>query len=69
MARPLRGGGGVKGRAIKEKITFFETFFFILLPFKNKIYFTLDNLSKYGHITLMFVGRYFYLVVTIFSKK
>ena len=34
MARPLRGGGG-KGRAIKEKITFFETFFFIMLPFKN----------------------------------
>jgi hypothetical protein len=38
-----------------------------LLPFKNKNYFTLDNLSKYGHITLKFVGRYFYLVVTIFS--
>ena len=70
MARPLRGGGGGgKGRAIKEKRTFFETFFFILLPFKNKNYFTLDNLSKYGHITLKFVGRYFYLVVTIFSKK
>ena len=29
---------------------FFETFFFILLPFENKNYFTLDNLSKYGHI-------------------
>ena len=25
--------------------------------------------SKYGHITLKFVGRYFYWVVTIFSKK
>ena len=35
----------------------------------NKNYFTLDNLSKYGHITLKLVGRYFYLVVTIFSKK
>ena len=68
VARPLRGGGG-KGRATKEKRTFFKTFFFILLPFKNKKYFTLDNLSKYGHITLKFVGRYFYLVVTIFSKK
>ena len=34
-----------------------------MLPFKNKNYFTLDNLSKYGHITLKFVGRYFYLVV------
>jgi len=45
-----------------------ELFFFILLPFKNKNNFTLDNLSKYGHITLNFVGRYFYLVVTIFSK-
>ena len=26
MAGPLKRGGGVKGRAIKEKITFFETF-------------------------------------------
>ena len=66
MARPLRvEGGGGKGRAIKEK----RFFFFILLPFKNKNYFTLDNLSKYGHITLKFVSRYFYLVVTVFSKK
>jgi len=39
------------------------------LPFENKNYFTLDNLSKYGHITLKFVGRYFYLDVTKFSKK
>ena len=57
------------GRATKEKITFFKTFFFIMLPFKNKNYFTLDNLSKYGNITLKFVGRYFYLVITIFSQK
>ena len=28
MAGPFRGGGGVKGRTIKEKITFFGTFFF-----------------------------------------
>ena len=27
MAGPLRGGGGVKGRAIKENRTFFEPFF------------------------------------------
>ena len=73
VAGPLRGGEGGKGRATKVKRTFFKTFFktffFILLPFKNKNYFTFDNLSKYGHITLKFVGRYFYLVVTIFSKK
>ena len=31
--------------------------------------FTLDNLSKYGHITLKSVRRYFIWVVTIFSKK
>ena len=62
------GGGGGKGRAIKEKKLFFYLFF-ILLLFKNKDYFTLDNLSKYGNITLKFVGRYFYLLVTIFSKK
>jgi len=39
-----------KGPAIKEKITFLKTFFF--LPFKNKNYFTLNNLSNYGNITL-----------------
>ena len=44
MAGPLRGGGG-KGRDIKEKRTFFGNFFFILFPFKNKNYFTLDNLE------------------------
>ena len=27
MAGPLRGGGGAKGRTIKEKIIFFLTFF------------------------------------------
>ena len=69
LARPLRGREGGKGRAIKEKRTFVETFFYILLQFKNENYFTLYNLSKYGHITLKFVGRYFYLVVTIFSQK
>ena len=38
------------GRAIKEKITFLTLLYKnILLPFKNKKYFTLDNLSKYGH--------------------
>ena len=41
MARPLRGGGG-KGRAIKKK-TFFETFLFILLPFKNKNYYKIPH--------------------------
>ena len=61
-SRATKRGGG-KGRAIKEKRTVFETFFFMLLPFKNRNYFTLDNLSKYGLITLKFVGRYFYLVL------
>ena len=66
--RAIKRGGG-KGRAIKEKITFLKLFFLILLPFKNINYFTLDNLSKYGHITLKFVGRYFYLLVTIYPKN
>ena len=48
MAGPLRG---VKGRLLR-KINFFKIFLKILLPFKNKHYFNLDNLSKYGHITL-----------------
>ena len=59
---------GVKGGPLSKK-ELLKLFFYILLPFKNKNYFTLDNLSKYGHITLKFVGRHFYLVVTIFSKK
>ena len=52
--RAINGGGGGKVPAIKEKKTFF-TYFLILLPFKDKNYFTFDNLSKYGHITLKFV--------------
>ena len=68
MAGTLRGGGG-KGPVIKEKITFWGFFFLSFLPFKNKHYFNLDNLSKYGHIMIKFVGRYFYWVVTIFDKK
>ena len=28
-----------------------------------------DNLLKYGNFMLKFAGRYFYLLVTIFSKK
>ena len=67
--RATKRGGGVKAGPLRTKELFFKLFFFILLPFKNKNYFALDNLSKYGHFTLKFVGRYFYLVVTIFSKK
>ena len=63
MAVPLGGGG--RGLAIK----IFFYYFFILLPFRNKKYFTFDNLSIYGHITLKFIDRYFYWFVTIFSKK
>ena len=68
VAGPLRGGGGVKAGPLRKKELFLKLFC-PLLSFKNKNYFTLDNLSKYGHITLKFVGRYLYLVVTIFSKK
>ena len=37
MARPLRGGGGLKGRAIKEKITFFKTFFSSVPKFQRPL--------------------------------
>ena len=36
MARQLREGGEGKGRATKEKRTFFEIFLKILLTSKNK---------------------------------
>ena len=58
----IKRGGGVKGWPLRN-------FFLILLPLKNENYFTLDNLSKYGHNLLKFVGRYFHWVVIIFSKK
>ena len=62
-----RGGGvPVKAGPLRKKVLFLNLFFLICC---HDNYFTLDNLSKYGHITLKFVGRYFYLVVTIFSKK
>ena len=66
----VKGGFGKgKGLAIKKKI-FFLLLFYFLLPFKNHIYFILDNLLTYhGHITLKCVDRYFYWFVTIFSKK
>ena len=54
MGRPLRGGW-VKAAPLRKKELFLK-FFFILLPLKNINYFTLDNLSKYGHIMLKFVG-------------
>ena len=64
---------GIRTMGYNPYFTDFEKhlnlFFFILLPFKNKNYFTLDNLSKYGNITLKFAVRYFYLLVTILSKK
>jgi len=51
MAGPLKKKGVGKGRPFRKKMIFF-TYFLILLPFKNKKYFfTLENLSKYGHIT------------------
>ena len=48
-----------KAGPLRKKELFLKLFF-ILLTFKNKNYFILDNLSKYGHITLKFVGRYFF---------
>ena len=54
------------GEAAKKiTITVFGTFLKFGCHLKINIYF----LSKYGNITLKFVGRYFNWVVTIFSKK
>ena len=50
--------------------TFFITLFKILLPFKNKNYFTLNHLSKYRHITLKFYIKVLYLgCYNIFQKR
>ena len=56
VAGPLRGG--VKAGPLRKKELFLRLFFYFVAIY-NKNYFTLDNLSKYGHITLKFVGRYF----------
>ena len=53
MARQLREGG-VKASPSRNK-ELFKTFIHFV-AFKNKNYFTFDNLSKYGHITVKFVG-------------
>ena len=50
--RAIRGGGGL----VKGR------------PLMKKNFFTLDNLSKYGHITLKFVGRYFSGLLKYFPK-
>ena len=46
MAGPLRGGGGVMAGPLRKKELFLKLFFFILLPFKNKNYFTLRQLIE-----------------------
>ena len=64
----MRFKASCKGPAIKEKGTFFGTFFIFFiffLPFKDKNYLSLDNLSKYGHIMLKFVVIW----VVTFSKN
>ena len=40
-----------------------------MLPFKNKNYFTLDNLSKYGHITLSLSVGIFTWLLQYFPKN
>ena len=40
-----------------------------MLPFKNEKSFTLDNLSKYGHITLKIVDSILSGSLQYFSKK
>ena len=64
----LNGGDikreGGKGLAIKK-----TEHFFILLPFKNKKYFTFDNLSTYGHIIMLsFSVGIFLVCYNIFQK-
>ena len=64
MAVPLREAGGGEGLPLRR---FFLFIFYY--HFKKFKYFTLDNLSGYGYITLKLVGRYFYWLVTIFAEK
>ena len=58
MAVPSWGGGGKRLSTKKWKNLFF-IIFIVFLPYKNKKYYSLDNLLSYGHtrITLKFVGR------------
>ena len=63
MARSLRGrGGGVKARPSRKKF-----YFFLLFCFYYFFYFR--QLIKIWKYHVKFVGRYFHLVVKIFSNK
>ena len=44
MAGPLRDGGGLKAGPLRKKELFLKVFF-ILLPFKNKNYFSYRNME------------------------
>ena len=68
MAGPLRGGGG-KDLAIKEKITFLKTFILFCCHLKIVVILLKTTYRNMDIITSKFVGRYFYWVVTIFSKN
>ena len=61
--RAIKGWGGVKALSLFK--LFFFIFYYVAI-FKNINYLTF---KKYGHITLKFVGRYIYWVVTFFFSK
>ena len=48
----------------RENLPIYDRKIFLILKVWH---FTLDDLSKYGHITFKFVGRYFYWVYNIFQ--
>ena len=49
LAGPLRGGGVVKGRPLRKKELFSELFLKFCCHLKINFFFTLDDLSEYGH--------------------
>ena len=63
MSGPLRGGGGVKGRAIKEKIKFFGTFFG---PAIKNFFLRLPLYSLYKYVCIFVDG--FSEVLSLFEK-
>ena len=62
-------GGGLKGQAIKEKITYFNPFFYLFPWYRIKIFYQKLSKSVSGYLTIRVVKVSFFAVFLINSLK